>query len=123
MVDLVASGMRGATVYSLTVGELKDRGPAAAGQGVRVSGILDGDTVFFDSQALLLTFTLRDGDQALPVLYQGVKPDNMKDDAEVIVEGKLRADGALEAKTLLFKCPSKYEAADPTTAAPQGPSQ
>lgn len=114
IVYLVASGMRGATVYSLTVGELKDRGPDVVGQGVRVSGILDGDTVSFDSQALLLTFTLRDGDQSLPVLYEGVKPDNMKDDAEVIVEGKLRPDGTLEAKTLLFKCPSKYEAADPT---------
>lgn len=119
LVYLIAVGMRGATVYSLTVSELKAQGAAAVGQGVRVSGILDGDSVTFDGQELVLAFTLRDGDEALPVVYEGVKPDNMRDDGEVIVEGRLQPDGTLQAKSLMFKCPSKYEAADPAAAAEQ----
>ncbi len=113
---LVFFSMSGATVYSLTIPELKAKGPAAVGQGVRVSGWLDSTSVSFDPQAVVLTFNLVGEGQTLPVVYKGVKPDNMRDDAEVIVEGKLQADGTFAASSLLFKCPSKYESGTPTPA-------
>lgn len=110
---LIIFGMQGASVYSLTIPELKARGQAAVGQGVRVTGTLDGASVLWDPQALVLRFNLVGEGELLPVVYKGVKPDGMRDDAEVIVEGKLQPDGTLEASNLLFKCPSKYEA-EPT---------
>jgi len=49
--------------------------------------------------------------KSIAVHYAGVVPDTFKDDAEVIVTGKLGANGVFEATDLLAKCPSKYEAA------------
>jgi len=115
---LIVSGMRGATVYSLTVSELKAKGQAAIGQGVRVAGKLDGRSVSWDANGLVLRFTIRDGAETLPVVYKGVKPDMFNDSAEVIVEGKLQPDGVFEAKTLLLKCPSKYESGTPIYETP-----
>lgn len=109
IVYLIVSGMQGAAVYSLTIPELRAKGQATAGQGVRVAGKLDGNSVKWDAQALRLEFTLVDQGETLPVLYHGVQPDMFNDSAEVIVEGKLLPDGTFEAKTLLLKCPSKYE--------------
>ena len=109
MAYLIVSGMQGATVYSLTIPELKAKGQAAVGQGARVAGILDGSSVSWDADSLMLKFTIRDGSQALSVVYKGVRPDMFNDGAETIVEGKLLPDGTFEAKTLMLKCPSKYE--------------
>jgi cytochrome c-type biogenesis protein CcmE len=106
---LIIFGMRGATVYSLTIPELKAKGQAAVGEGVRVMGNLDSHSVSFDPQAVVLRFNIVGGGETLPIEYHGVRPDGMSDDAEVIVEGKLRPDGTLEASSLMFKCPSKYE--------------
>jgi len=116
IVYLVFFNIGGATVYSLTIPELHAKGAAAVGQGVRVSGLLDAASVSFDPQAVLLKFDLVGEGQTLPVVYHGVKPDNMRDDAEVIVEGKLQPDGTFLASSLLFKCPSKYESDTPTPA-------
>ncbi len=107
---LVVSGMRGATLYSLTIPELHTRGAAAVGQGVRVSGILDGSSVVWDAESLRLSFTIMQGEEALPVVYRGAKPEMFRDGAEVIAEGKLAVDGTFHAGKLLLKCPSKYEA-------------
>ncbi len=48
-------------------------------------------------------------DKSLAVRYKGVVPDTFKAGAEVIVEGGLSEDGVFTAKTLMTKCPSKYE--------------
>lgn len=49
--------------------------------------------------------------KTIVVRYTGVVPDTFKDDAEVIVTGKLQADKQMFiASELLAKCPSKYEA-------------
>jgi len=36
-------------------------------------------------------------------------PDTFKPGAEVIVEGRMEQGGAFNAKTLMTKCPSKYQ--------------
>ena len=50
-----------------------------------------------------------------PVDYKGDLPDTFNDDPEMVVdaviEGVFRDDGVFEAKTLLTKCGSRYEAA------------
>ena len=50
---------------------------------------------------------------AMNAVYKGVVPDTFKAEAEVVVKGKLDADGTIhiENKGITAKCPSKYEAA------------
>ncbi|MDE3013573.1 MAG: cytochrome c maturation protein CcmE, partial [Gemmatimonadota bacterium] len=42
--------------------------------------------------------------------YRAALPDTFTDKSEVVLEGRLRADGVFEATTLLTKCGSRYEA-------------
>jgi len=52
----------------------------------------------------------------LVVVYDGVMPDLLKNEAQAIVTGKIGADGKFYAKELLLKCPTKYEEAVPEQA-------
>jgi cytochrome c-type biogenesis protein CcmE len=45
----------------------------------------------------------------VPVVYRGVVPDTFQESGEVVVEGGLGSEGVFRARTLLAKCPSKYE--------------
>ena len=113
---LILSSTRGATVYALTIHELKSRGQSGYDQGVRVGGTVDGQSIRWDDRRMLLSFNLVDGADSLPVQYQGGQPDMFRDGAEAMVEGRLQPPGVFEAKKLLLKCPSKYEAAATRTA-------
>jgi cytochrome c-type biogenesis protein CcmE len=52
------------------------------------------------------------------VEWRDALPDTFTDEVEVVLEGRLRADGVFEATTMLTKCGSRYEAAP--TEAPAG---
>jgi cytochrome c-type biogenesis protein CcmE len=48
----------------------------------------------------------------MSVSYTGVVPDTFKDEAEVVLKGKLSAEGFhTDPNGVIAKCPSKYEAA------------
>ena len=55
---------------------------------------------------------MTDGAQIYPVTYRGLVPDTFTDasDIEVVVEGRLGADGVFHATDVLAKCGSRYEA-------------
>ncbi len=49
--------------------------------------------------------------------YVGVVPDTFKDEAEVVLKGKLAPDGFhVDPNGVMAKCPSKYEAASKSGA-------
>jgi cytochrome c-type biogenesis protein CcmE len=52
----------------------------------------------------------------LTIIYEGIQPDLLKNEAQAIVTGKLGADGNFYASELLLKCPTKYEEALPDQA-------
>ena len=141
VVYLIFSSTRANAQYFLTIRELRDRGQTLVGKDVRVSGAVVGDSIQYDPQSLTLNFTvayvpgdnneitkmgglaqvLHDAvqDKSLPrmqVVYHGVKPDLMKDEAQAIMTGKMGTDGTFEANELLLKCPTKYEEALPDQA-------
>ena len=58
---------------------------------------------------------LRPGDK-VKVVYNGAKPDMLKDEAQAILTGKLDSEGVFIAEELLLKCPTKYEEALPEQA-------
>jgi len=50
----------------------------------------------------------------LTVVYHGGQvPDIMGDDVEIVAEGKLDAQGTFTASSVLAKCPSRLENAQP----------
>src|SRR5262245_52867882 len=101
----------GGFAYYVTVDEFLEKG-APAGH-FRVNGkVRPGSVERLDSGRRVHFAIVDPATQAtLPVDFSGIIPDTFVDDADVVVEGKRREDGVFEARTLLAKCPSKYEAA------------
>lgn len=139
---LIVSSLQGTTQYFLTVEELLSRQSEMTGRQVRVSGVVLGDTIQMDNSTLDITFTVAhipgdnktveamggmaevlhkaSLDSSLPrlkVIYNGVKPDLLKNEAQAIMTGRYGDDGVFHAEELLLKCPTKYEEALPEQAA------
>lgn len=138
VVYLIVSSTKASAQYFLTVNELNAKGSSVAGRDLRVSGAVIGDTIQYDSKTLTLQFDVAHvpGDnneiaaqgglaavlkaavedpsrQRLHVVYNGVKPDLLKNEAQAIMTGKVGQDGVFHAEELLLKCPTKYEDAVP----------
>jgi cytochrome c-type biogenesis protein CcmE len=112
---LVMVGLQGTTVYFLTVSELQARGPAAQNQVFRVSGNLVPGSLTREATGVGIEFEIADpGSKPLPVVYHGGQvPDIIGDNIEIVAEGKLNSQGTFAANSVLAKCPSKLESADP----------
>jgi cytochrome c-type biogenesis protein CcmE len=114
---LIVSSFGSSAQYFLTISELYDKGDEIRGDDVRISGLVIGDSILYDSQALRLEFDVVDdlADQANPlhIVYIGPKPDLMQHEAQAIIEGAWQNDGVFyahdRADSLLLKCPTRYE--------------
>lgn len=106
---LALEGSRSATVYYQTITEFRST-TATSSKVVRITGYVEEDSIVREAGEPVV-FTMRDKERTanMQVAYSGIVPDTFKDRAEVVVEGKVGADGRFEASTLLAKCPSKYE--------------
>ena len=94
--------------YYRTVAEVKAR----PGPDVRVLGT--AQDVKQGASPLDVTFVEVDHGYRMPVAYHGQVPDIFKNGVQVVVEGRMGADGVFHASSLITKCPSKF------TAGPQG---
>jgi len=141
VVYLIFSSTQQAAQYFMTVDEIKAKGNSLVDQNLRVSGAVVGDTIQYDPQTLTLTFDVAQvpGDNAeieaqggladalkaavadptrarIKVVYNGVKPDLLRNEAQAIMTGHMGADGIFYAEELLLKCPTKYEESVPQQA-------
>jgi len=109
IVYLIFTATQSTAAYFLTVEELHAKQSSIYDRNVRVSGKVLGDTVDFNSRDLILRFEIvGEGGETLPVVFNGPKPDQMRHDAEAIIEGKYDGNEFV-AQELLLKCPSRYE--------------
>ncbi len=107
---LAYGGIQKAALYYLTVSELKERGPSeTSGEMVRVNGIVLDGSLQYDYEKENLHFTITDGKNKLPIIYEGVSPDTFGPGTEVVLEGRYESEDIFEASKLMAKCPSKYE--------------
>ncbi|HVM71200.1 MAG TPA: cytochrome c maturation protein CcmE [Anaerolineales bacterium] len=138
VVYLIFSATKANAEYFMTVDELKAKGAGIASQDVRISGAVVGDTIQYDAGTLTLTFDVAqvpadqkqvdaegglaavlhaaviDPNRArLPVIYNGPRPDLLKNEAQAIMTGHLDSNGVFHADELLLKCPTKYQEAVP----------
>ena len=57
-------------------------------------------------------FKIRNNAAVVDVVYSGIVPDTFKDDAEVVLKGRLEPDGFhTEKGGIMAKCPSRYDPA------------
>lgn len=109
IVYLIYSGVQSSGAYFLTIDELYTKGAAVENQTVRVAGKVDAATIDFNNRDLLLTFDVTsETGQRMQVVFNGPKPDQMREGADAIIEGKYNGQN-FTAQTLLLKCPSRYE--------------
>jgi cytochrome c-type biogenesis protein CcmE len=109
---LMASSIDETATYYLTPGELAakvDDNPRFSKNGVKVGARVVTGTIKRDPGGRELTFVMTDGKQEYPVHYRGVAPDTFTDGVDIVVEGRLDANGVFQATTLLAKCASRYE--------------
>ncbi|NJD58823.1 MAG: hypothetical protein C3F13_06115 [Anaerolineales bacterium] len=143
IIYLVISSTKANAQYFFTIDELLARGQSMAGKDVRISGAVIGDSIQYDPQDLSLHFTIAnvpadnkqieaEGGLAavlhaavtdpartrMEVVYSGPKPDLLRDEAQAIITGHIDGDNVFYADELLLKCPTKYEEAVPSQAAP-----
>lgn len=104
---MIHAGMKGATLYYMTVSELVSKGSGIYEKGMRVSGDVETGSMRWDPQTLQLRFVMTDGSGRVDVAYQGGLPDTFREGSPVVVEGTYDG-GTFQATVLLAKCPSKY---------------
>lgn len=109
VVYLIYTGIQSTSAYFLTVDELYAKGEAMQDRTVRVAGDVDAATIDFNNRDLILAFDVTsDTGERMNVVFNGPKPDQMREGAEAILEGKYDGD-TFVAQSLLLKCPSRYE--------------
>ena len=109
VVYLIYAGIASNSAYFFTVDELYAKGDTMYNRTVRVSGQVDAETIDFNNRDLILAFDVfSESGERMHVVFNGPKPDQMREGAEAILEGKY--DGQqFQADSLLLKCPSRYE--------------
>jgi len=107
---LIYTGIQSSSAYYLTIDELHAKSATMVNRQVRVAGLVDTPSVDYNHKELILKFDIvSETGERLPIVFNGPKPDQMDSaGAEAIVEGKFDGE-AFQAKSLLLKCPSRYE--------------
>jgi cytochrome c-type biogenesis protein CcmE len=127
---LITTAVRNTSEYYLTVNEVGARKAQLSGQMLRVAGRVKAGPISWDPATLSLAFAMvsppnPDGSPVktiaasepsdFRVVARGEpKPDMFAAGRDVIVEGRLAADGTIEARQVLTSCPSKYVPKQPS---------
>jgi len=83
-------------------------GQVPRNQAFRLGGIVQAGSVKHTSNSLQVVFTVTDNAKSVPVSYTGILPDLFREGQAVVVEGKLTAQGTLQADQVLAKHDEKY---------------
>jgi cytochrome c-type biogenesis protein CcmE len=119
MVFLMARTVGGAKEDKLYYLEVDEYLAKPTDSPVRLAGFVVDGSIGKDPAGLAVNFQIRGEQEArtIPVFFDsrtagGRVPDTFVDGSQVVVAGQMGKDGVFQAKQLLAKCPSKYEAAE-----------
>ena len=133
VVSVMAFSIIGNSSLEVKVNELlaqKNSGVDLSQRPLKLTGVVVGDSVVYDSSSLHLEFDVVHSRedlvnnlskaQRLRLVYNGIKPDTLVNEAHAIATGKLGPDGKFyvgnSPDALLLQCPTKYENADKQAA-------
>jgi cytochrome c-type biogenesis protein CcmE len=109
LVGLVYFGVRDSVVYFYTPTELTQQREQVRGKALRVGGMVEDGSIRWDAQALLLSFSLTDGQASIPVRHQGTAPDLFKEGSGAVVEGTWAPEGYFRSSTIMAKHSEEYK--------------
>ncbi|MBI2376208.1 MAG: cytochrome c maturation protein CcmE [Deltaproteobacteria bacterium] len=116
---LVSNSLSGQVDYFYPADELAAKTSELSGQKIRVGGKVVTGSILQKTGTLEYAFRVKPhpgmikpeyaqfSSFELPVTYTGVIPDTFKDDADVVVTGRLGPNGTFVGQDVLAKCPSK----------------
>jgi cytochrome c-type biogenesis protein CcmE len=109
---LMASSIKATGMYYFTPTEMSANlaaDPSLRSAGLKLGARVVPGSIKRSAGGREYAFVVTDGAQSVPVVYRGIAPDTFTDGVDVVVEGRLGADGTFRATTLLAKCASRYE--------------
>jgi cytochrome c-type biogenesis protein CcmE len=111
---LLYSALSEGTAYYKHVDEVMADPAAWHGKNLQLHGFVVAKSIRRRPDTLDWRFDVHSNGHVVRASYSGVVPDTFKDDAEVVLKGKLTAEGFHVAPDgVMAKCPSKYEAKGP----------
>lgn len=118
LAGLLRATLREGTEYYKEVNEVTANPAAWHGKPLQLHGYVVRDSILRKRDSLeyrfKVTHKVGQDTHVLSATYRGIVPDTFADDAEVVLKGRLGAEGfAVAPNGVMAKCPSKYEARKP----------
>ena len=108
LTGLLFATLREDTQYYKHVNEVMSEPQAWHGKRLQLHGYVTG--IERKRNSLDYRFKVQGNGSIVQATYTGVVPDTFKEGSEVVLKGKLGADGFhVERNGVMAKCPSKYE--------------
>lgn len=109
---LLWSSLSEGTEYFKRVDEVMSNPGQWEGKPLRLVGFVVRDSILRKRDSLEYRFEIQNKGQTVRALYTGIVPDTFRDEAEVVLKGRLHSDGFhVDPNGVVAKCPSKYEPA------------
>jgi len=107
---LMYSTLSEGTEYYKHVDEVMGDPGAWEGKNLQLHGFVVPKSIMRKPDSLDWRFDVHSKGHVVRATYTGVVPDTFKDEAEVVLKGRLTKDGFHVAPNgVMAKCPSKYE--------------
>jgi cytochrome c-type biogenesis protein CcmE len=95
--------------YFKEVNEVLANRQAVEGKSLQLHGFVVPGSIMRKPNTMEYRFQVQSNGAVINASYTGIVPDTFKDEAEVVLRGKLTNDGFETAKNgVVAKCPSKY---------------
>ena len=104
---LAASALRDEAAYFRTPAEVV-AGKTTVGEPMRLGGMVAAGSIRRQADGLTIDFVATDGKASIPVQFKGVVPDLFAENAGMVADGRMRADGVFVADRILAKHDERY---------------
>ena len=104
---LAASALRDEAAYFRTPVEVR-AGKAEVGEAMRLGGMVAAGSIRRQSDGVTIRFVATDGKASIPVQFTGIVPDLFAENAGMVADGRMRADGVFVADRILAKHDERY---------------
>jgi cytochrome c-type biogenesis protein CcmE len=115
-------GAKSSWQYYLTVDECAADARELVGCPLRVNGRVAAQSLDIEPDRARAAFVLRGDKSGVVVTCRGPLPDNLAEDMDVVVEGRLDSGGVLHGDKVLTRCASKYRSEPAAVAATTAPA-